>query len=123
MTQSSPYFSIRRLKIFTACLLPLLMFVAPMAPLAASVNRTNAARNHFVTAYSDDPADVSVPGPLTVLGLAQALMPYRPQADPNVTMNFNEVTIAGGSHPHNNMMPYLTVTFMIAMKGVFPPLG
>lgn len=31
------------------------------------------------------------------------------------------ITIAGGSLPHNNMMPYLTVTFIIAMQGVFPP--
>jgi microcystin-dependent protein len=29
--------------------------------------------------------------------------------------------IAGGSLPHNNMMPYLTVNFCIAMQGVFPP--
>ena len=28
---------------------------------------------------------------------------------------------AGGSLPHNNMMPYLTVTFIIALQGVFPP--
>lgn len=44
MMQSSPYLSIRSLRVFTACLLSLLMFAAPMAPLAASVNRTNAAR-------------------------------------------------------------------------------
>ena len=28
---------------------------------------------------------------------------------------------AGGSLPHNNMMPYLVVNFCIAMQGVFPP--
>lgn len=27
---------------------------------------------------------------------------------------------AGGSQPHNNMMPYLTASFCIAMQGVFP---
>jgi microcystin-dependent protein len=77
--------------------------------------------NHFVTAYVDDPADVSVPGPLTVLGLAQGLTPYRPQND--VNMNFGEVSIQGSSLPHNNMMPSLTVTFIIAQQGVFPPRG
>jgi microcystin-dependent protein len=30
---------------------------------------------------------------------------------------------AGGSLPHNNMMPYLTLTFIIAMQGIFPPRG
>jgi microcystin-dependent protein len=28
---------------------------------------------------------------------------------------------AGGSLPHNNMQPYLTLNFCIAMQGVFPP--
>ncbi len=28
---------------------------------------------------------------------------------------------AGGDQPHNNMQPYLTLYFAIAMQGVFPP--
>lgn len=28
---------------------------------------------------------------------------------------------AGGSMPHNNMMPYLTLNFCIAMQGIYPP--
>lgn len=28
---------------------------------------------------------------------------------------------AGGNLPHNNMQPYLTVSFCIALQGVFPP--
>ena len=27
----------------------------------------------------------------------------------------------GGSLPHNNLMPYLTLTYIIALQGVFPP--
>ncbi|MBB3112006.1 microcystin-dependent protein [Paenibacillus phyllosphaerae] len=27
----------------------------------------------------------------------------------------------GGSQPHNNMQPYLTMNFIIALQGVFPP--
>jgi len=76
--------------------------------------------NHNVQAYSDDPADVTVPGPNTILGLAQALTPYRPTPS-NTNMNFQEVAVAGSSFPHNNMMPYLCVVFIIAMQGVFPP--
>jgi microcystin-dependent protein len=30
---------------------------------------------------------------------------------------------AGGDQPHNNMMPYLTCYFCIALQGVFPPRG
>ena len=28
---------------------------------------------------------------------------------------------AGGGLPHNNMQPYLTLNFCIALQGVFPP--
>jgi microcystin-dependent protein len=38
-----------------------------------------------------------------------------------VAMNFSAVGVAGGSLPHNNMQPYLTLNFCIAMQGVFPP--
>ena len=30
-------------------------------------------------------------------------------------------SIAGGNLPHNNMMPYLCLTFIIALQGIFPP--
>jgi microcystin-dependent protein len=38
-------------------------------------------------------------------------------------MSFNELTPAGGDQPHNNMMPYLTCYFNIALQGVDPPRG
>jgi microcystin-dependent protein len=31
------------------------------------------------------------------------------------------LTPAGGDQPHNNMQPYLTLYFCIALQGVFPP--
>jgi microcystin-dependent protein len=30
------------------------------------------------------------------------------------------ITMTGGSQPHNNMQPYLALTFIIALQGVFP---
>lgn len=43
-------------------------------------------------------------------------------AQPNVVqMNPLALGPAGGSLPHNNLQPYLVVTFIIAMQGVFPP--
>ena len=30
------------------------------------------------------------------------------------------LTLQGGSLPHNNLMPYLTITYLIALQGVFP---
>ncbi|PXY44928.1 phage tail protein [Flavobacterium hydrophilum] len=40
-----------------------------------------------------------------------------------VTMGANSISPTGGSLPHNNMMPYLTMNFCIALQGVFPPRG
>lgn len=31
-----------------------------------------------------------------------------------------QVTSVGGSQPHNNMMPYITANFCIALQGIFP---
>lgn len=36
-------------------------------------------------------------------------------------MNGSTFSPAGGDAPHNNMMPYLTFYFCIALQGVFPP--
>jgi len=44
-------------------------------------------------------------------------------ANPNVNLNFQALSVAGSSFPHNNMQPYLTLTFIIALQGVFPPRG
>lgn len=36
-------------------------------------------------------------------------------------VNPNSLAPTGGSLPHNNMQPYLTLNFCIALQGVFPP--
>jgi microcystin-dependent protein len=46
---------------------------------------------------------------------------YAPAAPAPVNMNAGALANTGGSQPHNNMMPYLTLNFCIAMQGVFPP--
>jgi len=32
----------------------------------------------------------------------------------------NFIGLAGGNQPHNNLQPYLTLTYIIAMQGIFP---
>jgi microcystin-dependent protein len=40
----------------------------------------------------------------------------------NLVPMYEETTaIVGSDFPHNNMMPYLTLNFCIALQGVFPP--
>jgi microcystin-dependent protein len=40
---------------------------------------------------------------------------------PLVQLSPNTVAPAGGDQPHNNMQPYLTLNFCIALQGVYPP--
>ncbi|SHG49509.1 Microcystin-dependent protein [Jatrophihabitans endophyticus] len=42
-------------------------------------------------------------------------------ATPNTAMNPLSTQVAGSGQPHNNMPPYLCVTFIIALQGIFPP--
>jgi microcystin-dependent protein len=35
-------------------------------------------------------------------------------------MAANAIGPAGGSQPHDNMMPYLCVSFIISLFGIFP---
>ena len=39
---------------------------------------------------------------------------------PSAQMNAGMVGIGGGSQPHNNMMPFVVVNFIIALYGIFP---
>jgi microcystin-dependent protein len=41
----------------------------------------------------------------------------------NVAMLATALALAGGSQPHNNMQPYLGLTFIIALTGIFPSRG
>lgn len=48
--------------------------------------------------------------------------PYRDAAGASlVEMSPQALAPSGGSAPHNNMQPYLTCYFCIALQGVFPP--
>jgi microcystin-dependent protein len=45
---------------------------------------------------------------------------YTTNTSTKVQMNTGIVTMYGGNLPHNNMMPYLTLNWIIALVGVFP---
>jgi microcystin-dependent protein len=69
------------------------------------------------------PGDVAVPTgavPARVIGAT----PYLPPSGaPLVSMAPGALAPAGGDQPHNNLQPYLTLNFCIALQGVFPPRG
>lgn len=42
-------------------------------------------------------------------------------SNPNTTLNFSALTMAGNNLPHANIQPYLCLSFIIAVSGIFPP--
>ena len=60
--------------------------------------------------------------PNQMFAVGEAVSLYR-SAQPNTTMNPSMLATGGDSLPHNNMQPYLTFNFCIALQGVFPPRG
>ena len=79
--------------------------------------------NHALRAVSDF-ATLQAPGPDRALARSQNALAYQTNSTQNlVTLNPQALTPAGGSLPHNNMQPYLTFNFCIALQGVFPPRG
>lgn len=63
------------------------------------------------------------PGPKTNSYLAEAngAAVYQvPPATPNTPFNATSITSAGSSLPHENMQPFLTINFCIALEGIYP---
>lgn len=80
------------------------------------------AHNHLVQA-SPYPADYPLPAPDTVLCQAAGDASYSTQTTPSAVMAYQSLSISGGNLPHNNLMPYLTLNFCIAIQGIYPPRG
>ncbi len=77
-----------------------------------AANATNAAGNSRVPsarvfATSNNTAGSAIPV-------------YGPSSGPLVPMNPQTVASAGGSQAHPNMQPYSTISFCIALQGIFP---
>ena len=69
------------------------------------------------------PPDQGAPGPALALARSVNASIYVAgnPAPPLAQMDFNTLAPVGGGLPHNNLMPYLTLNFCIAMQGVYPP--
>lgn len=79
------------------------------------------AHTHQLRADTADPADVQAPQPAVGLARSFGGNAYLSPAASPTPMASNALVPAGGDQPHNNMQPYLTFYFCIALQGVFPP--
>ena len=73
--------------------------------------------NHSVGVSTGDGLDQGPANSLlaTGIGVGQYVPPPT-----NTTLSPTTLGVSGSSFPHNNMMPYITMNFIIAMQGVFP---
>lgn len=72
---------------------------------------------------SPDPGDIFSPGPVTSLAASTGATAYQRTIANLVNLAPEALAPAGGDQPHNNLQPYLTFYFCIALQGVFPPRG
>ena len=77
------------------------------------------AHNHGAVAASGT-GQPSPVGNAWASGLKTGPSIYTPSNTNDVQMSPQALSVTGGSLPHNNMMPYLTLNFCIALQGVFP---
>ena len=77
------------------------------------------AHNHLLNALNDSGLQTS---PDSALSARTAIYNSSPTVNA-VIMNFQATSVVGSSFPHDNMQPYLTMNFCIALQGVFPPRG
>jgi microcystin-dependent protein len=77
------------------------------------------AHTHAARADAVDLADTNVPS--SAASFAQSAGGTLYQAAANTQLAGQALTPGGGSLPHNNLQPYLTCYFNIALQGVYPP--
>jgi microcystin-dependent protein len=85
---------------------------------------TSDMPQHTHTAQGDRDANnasaVSPSGAIPVN--AAPVLTFSDAASPQLgSMNPAMISVAGSSSAHNNLMPYLTLNFCIALQGIFPP--
>jgi microcystin-dependent protein len=91
------------------------------APYVTLLTFEIPAHTHQVNAV-DAGGDVTTPGNALWASAMVGRVGTNMYSDaaPNQVMNPMSTAITGGSQPHNNMPPYLCVSFIIALQGIFP---
>jgi microcystin-dependent protein len=80
-----------------------------------------ASHSHSLMA-STQPGEDPTPGPSEALARSVGASLYQSVTNANVVqLSPNTIAPTGGNQPHNNMQPYLTLNFCIALQGVYPP--
>ncbi|ATP57436.1 phage tail protein [Pedobacter ginsengisoli] len=96
------------------------------SPSVTLISTEMPSHNHGVQAAIGTGGAAATANPIGALpGTTTSTPLYSDQAGTGfmspLTTNFSSQTQpTGGNQPHNNLQPYLVVTFVIAMQGIFP---
>ena len=85
---------------------------------SVTVNIQQLPTHTHLLQATNDASTLDTPGG-NFLGKAPTINAYGSPAS-LAGMNPGTVSNVGGSQPHNNMMPYLVLNFIIALQGIFP---
>lgn len=90
-------------------------------PFVTLLDSEMPSHQHALNANSA-PGDLPTPGPTISLARSSPFI-YKAPAGAAAPQPLSPVAVAtsGGSLPHNNMMPFLTLNFCIALQGIYPP--
>jgi microcystin-dependent protein len=83
------------------------------------IDSENPVHLHGMRAQTVDNADITNVTNTAAYAPSAGGTLYQPAGNGN--MAFQALPLAGNSQPHNNMQPYLTLSYCIALQGVFPP--
>ncbi|MGH2876211.1 MAG: phage tail protein [Solirubrobacteraceae bacterium] len=118
--------------------LPNLMGSAPMAPgqgpglslhdlgesggtpAVSLIEQQLPPHTHTVPAYQGRGQNASTPSAGQAPAASQGGEAYGPAVQAPAAMASSELTSAGGGEPHDNMMPSLGLSFVIALEGIYP---
>ncbi len=78
------------------------------------------SHTHQMRAHDIDLGELNAPSASRSLAKSANATAYGPAAN-LVSMSPSALPPTGGGLPHNNMQPYLTLYFNIALQGVYPP--
>jgi microcystin-dependent protein len=77
------------------------------------------AHTHSLMAAAE-PANAQIPSPALCLTRSAGGNAYSTTTTSLQNMALQAIAPAGGGLPHNNLQPYLTLNYCIALQGVFP---
>ena len=78
--------------------------------LPQHMHTLSAVNNNAGNVNNPTNANLAASAPAEIYAAAANLAPMSPTS----------LAITGGSQPHNNMQPYLTIGFCIALQGIYP---